>query len=52
MILPVKYQVHVLQMLYDGQGHQRIERTIALCMEQFYWTTMYRDIAQYVKDCP
>ena len=52
MILPLKYQVQVLQMLHDGQGHQGIERTIALCRECFYWNTMYRDVAQYVKDCP
>ena len=52
MILPLKYQAQVLQMLHDGQGHQGIERTIALCREQFHWNTMYRDVAQYVKDCP
>ena len=52
MILPLKYQAQVLQTLHDGQGHQGIDRTIALCREQFYWSTMYRDIAQYVKDCP
>ena len=52
MILPLKYQAQMLQMLYDGQGHQGIDRTIALCREQFYWCTMYRVIAQYVKDCP
>ena len=39
-------------MLDDVQGHQGIERTIALCREQFYWNTMYRDVVQYVKDCP
>ena len=52
MILPLKYQVQVLQMLHDGQGHQEIERTTALCREHFYWNTMYIDIAQYIKDCP
>ena len=29
MILPIKYQVQVLQMLHDGQGHQGMERTNA-----------------------
>ena len=52
MILPLKYQVQVLQMLHDGQGHQGIERTTALCREHFYWSTMYRDKAEHVKDCP
>ena len=52
MILPLKYQVQALQMLHDGQGHQGIDRTIALWREQYYLNTMYRDIVQYVKDCP
>ena len=39
-------------MLHDGQGHQGIDRSIALCREPFYWNTMYREVAQYVKDCP
>ena len=33
MILSLKYQVKVLHMLHDGQGHQGIDRTIALCRE-------------------
>ena len=52
MILPIKYQVHELQMLHDGKGHQGMERTIALCREHFYWNMMYKDIAEYVKNCP
>ena len=52
MILPIKYQAQVLQMLHDGQGHQGMERTTALCRECFYWNTMYKDIANYVKNCP
>ena len=52
MILPLKYQAQVHQMLHDGQGHQGIDRTIALCRQQFYCNTMYRDVVQYVKDCP
>ena len=33
MILPLTYQVQVLQMLHDGQGHEGIDQTIALCRE-------------------
>ena len=33
MVLPLKYPAEVLQMLHDSQGHQRIDRTIALCRE-------------------
>ena len=30
MILPIKYQAQVLKLLHDGQGHQGLERTLAL----------------------
>ena len=52
MVLPIKYQAQVLRLLYDGQGHQGIERTIALCWEQFHWNTMFQDVTKYVKECP
>ena len=52
IILPLKYQVHVLQMLHDDQGHQGIERTTALCREHFCQSTMYKNVAEYVKDHP
>ena len=52
MVLPIKYQAQVLHLLHDGQGHQGIERTIALCWEQFYLNTMFQDVTKYVKECP
>ena len=52
MVLPIKYQAQVLHLLHDGQGHQGIERTIALCWERFYWNTMFQDVTKYVKECP
>ena len=52
MVLPIKFQAQVLRLLHDGQGHQGIERTIALCWERFYWNTMFQDVTRYVKECP
>ena len=52
LILPIKYQAQVLKLLHDGQGHQRLERTLALCQERFYWNTMFQDVTNYVKTCP
>ena len=52
MILPIKYQAQVLRLLHDGQGHQGLERTLALCRERFYWNTMFQDVTNYVKTCP
>ena len=40
MILPIMYQVQVLQILHDGQGHQCVERTTALCRECFNLNTL------------
>ena len=52
MVLPLKYQAQVLKLLHDGQGHQGLERTLALCRERFYWNTMFQDVSNYVKTCP
>ena len=52
MVLPLKYQAQVLKLLHDGQGHQGLERTLALCWERFYWNTMFQDVSEYVKTCP
>ena len=49
LILPVKYQAQVLSLLHDGQGHQRLEHTLALCWERFYWNTMFQNVTNYVK---
>ena len=52
MILPIKYQAQVLKLLHDGQGHQGLERTLALCQERFYWNTMFQDVTNYVRTYP
>ena len=39
-------------MLHDGQGHQGMERTTTLCRECFYWSTMYKDVAEDVRNNP
>ena len=52
MTLPVKYQAQVLSLLHNGQGHQGLECTLALCRERFYWNTMFQDVTYYVRNCP
>ena len=52
LILPIKYQAQVLKLLHDGQGHQGLERTLALCCKRFYWNTMFQDVTNYAKNCP
>ena len=51
LILPIKYQEQMLQMLHDSHGHQGMERTITLCNLCFYWNTVYKDIAEYMNNC-
>ena len=52
LILLIKYQAQVLNLLHDGQGHQGLERTLSLCWERFYWNTMFQDVTNYMKTCP
>ena len=52
LILSVQYQAQVLSLLHDGQGHQGLEHTLALCWERFYWNTVVQDVTNYVKNCP
>ena len=49
LILPVKYQTQVPSLLHDGQDHQGLEHTLALCWERFYWNTMFQDVSNDVK---
>ena len=49
MVHPLKYQAQVLRLLHNGQGHQGLERTLALCRERFYWNTMFQDVSNYAK---
>ena len=46
------YQDQVLQMFHDGQCHWGMGQTIVLCRECFYCNAMYKDIADYVINCP
>ena len=49
LILPVKYQAQVLSLLHDGQGHQGLESTLALCQERFYCNTIVPGCHQQCK---
>ena len=48
VVLLVKYQAHMHQLLHDGQGHQSTEWFIVLRREHFHWNTMHKDIVNYV----
>ena len=40
LVLPTVYRAQLLQLLHDEQGHQRMEHTMALVRERFFWSMM------------
>ena len=51
-VLPQKYHVQVLRACHHNVGHLRIERTLSLLRDRFYWSNMAKDVENYVKSCP
>ena len=51
LILPIEYRAQAMAMLHDENGHQGVERTVALVRERFYWGTMLHDVHSLVKNC-
>ena len=51
LVPPLEFRHEVLKMLHYDQGHQAIERTLALLHEHFYWSMMYMDATSWVKNC-
>ena len=41
-----------MQGCHDEAGHQGRDRTVNLVRERFYWDTLYKDISDYVAQCP
>ena len=51
LALPLEYCKAELCMLLDDYGHQRLDQTLALVRERFYWSTMNHDATEYVTKC-
>ena len=51
LVLPESYRKQALQGCHDGLGHLRIERTIDLLRDQFYWPGMMEDTVRHIKQC-
>ena len=51
-VLPTAFHEKALQACHDNAGHLRIERTMHLLKDIFYWPEIQADIKQYVKQCP
>ena len=51
LVLPAKYQYTLFKMLHNEQGHQGLERTLALFRERLFWSTLTRDVTEWIKNC-
>ena len=51
LVLPTVYRAQGLQLLHEEWGHQRIEHTLALVRESFFWNTVCQDVSSWVKLC-
>lgn len=50
-IVPLSLRPEVLTGCHDEAGHQGQDRTLSLLKQRFYWSTMERDVRDYVKHC-
>ena len=51
LVLPETFREQPLQGCHDDLGHLRVERTIDLLRDHFYWSGMFADTAKHVKQC-
>ena len=51
LVLPLEYHETVLHMLHDDYGHHRLDQTLALVRDKFYWSMMNHDATEYVTNC-
>ena len=54
IVLPKRYRKDVLKLAHDlpAAGHLGRDKTIQRIIRRFYWPTMFRDIATYIRNCP
>ena len=51
LVLPKSFRTQSLQVCHDDLGHLRIERTIDLLGDQFYWSGMIKDTNRHIRQC-
>jgi transposase InsO family protein len=51
ILLPRVLRPTVLKSFHDDQGHQGVERTLALVRARCYWTRMERDVREHISHC-
>ena len=53
MVLQIKFQAQVLQLLHDGQGHHGgLKELLPYARSNSIGIAMFQDVTKYVKECP
>ena len=51
LVLPEAFRKQALQGCHDDLGHLRMEQTIDLLRDHFYWPRMLNDASRHIKQC-
>ena len=51
LVLPKYYTNSVLEQLHNKFGHPGRERTMSLIRDRFYWSGMFKDCENWIKNC-
>ena len=51
LVLPETFRKQALQGCHDDLGHLRIDWTIDLLRDHFYWSIMLNDTTKHIKQC-
>ena len=51
IIAPKKLIPSILQKAHDEEGHYCSEKTLARVRKQYYWTSIFKDVAAYCRTC-
>jgi transposase InsO family protein len=51
LVLPETYRKEAIQFCHDRMGHFRLERTMALLRDRFFWVGMEASVDQYLQRC-
>ena len=51
LVLPEGFKKQALQGCHDNLGHLRVEQTIDLLRDYFYWPRMLNNVTRHIKQC-
>jgi len=51
IVVPALFRHWVCYIHHDGHGHFYASKTLELIQRQYFWSTMVKDVTEYVKNC-